>query len=265
MKLRDDASRAEGLMTWDDTFRFNCHPGIDCFNSCCRNVTIFLTPIDVIRLRKTLDMSSTDFLETYTHRVISQKTGLPAIILKMKEDETKSCHFVSEAGCTVYESRPYPCRLYPLDTDQGIEYKFIANEDFCHGLRESREWTVEEWRQTEGLLDYDDPDHNLKDVMLADQVWEDKIADPRMQDMVLMALYDLDRFREFVFNSSFLAKFRIDEDILEKIRADDLALLYFAGQWLRFALFGKKGFLKIDRDYLEQKKREVLGRKDAEK
>ncbi len=37
-----------------------------------------------------------------------------------------------------------------------------------------------------------------------------------------------------------------------------MALLYFAAQWLRFALFGKKGFLKIDRDYLEQKKRQVL-------
>ena len=36
-------------------------------------------------------------------------------------------------------------------------------------------------------------------------------------------------------------------------------LLYFAAQWLRFALFGKKGFLKIDRDYLDRKKKEVLG------
>jgi hypothetical protein len=51
----------------------------------------------------------------------------------------------------------------------------------------------------------------------------------------------------------------VDEDIVEKIRNEDVALLYFAGQWLRFALFGKKGFLKIDRDYLDRKKREVLG------
>ena len=101
--------------------------------------------------------------------------------------------------------------------------------------------------------------------MLADQLWESKIEDPRMQDMILMALYDSDRFREFVFSSSFLQKFRIDEDIIEKIREDDVALLYFGAQWLRFALFGKKGFLKIDRDYLERMKRVVLGNKELKK
>jgi hypothetical protein len=120
---------------------------------------------------------------------------------------------------------------------------------------------VERWRKEQGLYVYDDLDHNLKDVMSADQVWEQKIADSRMQDMFVMAIYDVDRFREFVFESSFLKKFHVDDDILEKIREDDVSLLYFAGQWLRFAFFGKKGFLKIDRDYLEHKKQIVLGGK----
>lgn len=261
MRLKDDKSRDERLMTWDDTFCFHCHPGIDCFNSCCRNVTIFLTPLDVLRLRKALNMTSADFLEQHTHKVVSRKSGLPAVILKMTDTETKQCPFVSQEGCRVYENRPYPCRLYPLDTEQGVEYKFITNADTCHGLRESREWTVEEWRRDQGLLDYDDLDHNLKDVMHADQAWEEAISDARMQGMFLMALYDVDRFREFVFKTSFLKKFQVDDDILEKIREDDVALLYFASQWLRFVLFGQKGFLKLDRDYLERKKKEVLAQK----
>src|SRR5208283_2602969 len=259
MKLKTSSCDDKRLMTWDDTFSFSCHPTIDCFNSCCKDVTIFLTPLDVVRLRTALGISSTEFLETYTHRLISQTTGLPAVALKMREDSTKTCPFVAEAGCTVYEARPYSCRLYPLDTEQGVEYTFIVDEGTCHGLRESQEWTVESWRREQGLHAYDDLDHNLKDVMAADQVWESKIQDPRMQDMCLMALYDPDRFREFVFKSSFFQKFHVDEDIVEKIRDDDVALLYFASQWLRFALFGKKGFLKIDREYLERKKREVLG------
>ena len=41
--------------------------------------------------------------------------------------------------------------------------------------------------------------------------------------------------------------------------------LYFAAQWLRFALFGKKGFLKIDKDFLEKKKHEVLSKGKSEK
>jgi Fe-S-cluster containining protein len=246
-------------MTWDDTFSFSCHPTIDCFNSCCKDVTIFLTPLDVVRLRTALGISSTEFLETYTHRLISQTTGLPAVALKMSANEAKTCPFVTEKGCAVYDDRPYSCRLYPLDTEQGVEFSFIVDEGTCHGLKESQEWTVESWRREQGLHAYDDLDHDLKDVMSADQLWESKIQDPRMQDMCLMALYDLDRFREFVFKSSFFQKFHVDEDIVEKIRNEDVALLYFAGQWLRFALFGKKGFLKIDRDYLDRKKREVLG------
>lgn len=259
MKLKSSSCDDKRLMTWDDTFSFKCHSAIDCFNSCCKDVTIFLTPLDVVRLRTALGISSTEFLEKYTHRLISQTTGLPAVALKMSETAAKPCPFVTEKGCSVYNDRPYSCRLYPLDTEQGVEYSFIVDEGTCHGLRESQEWTVESWRREQGLHAYDDLDHNLKDVMAADQVWESKIQDPRMQDMCLMALYDPDRFREFVFKSSFFQKFHVDEDIVEKIRDDDVALLYFAGQWLRFALFGKKGFLKIDRDYLERKKRDVLG------
>jgi uncharacterized protein len=263
MKIQSQDSPPSGdLMTWDDTFHFKCHPGIDCFNSCCRDVTIFLHPLDVVRLRKALNITSQDFLEQHTHRVVAPVSGLPAVVLKMREDETKTCPFVTEQGCGVYENRPYSCRLYPLDTEQGVEYTFIVNSARCHGLTEQEEWTVERWRKEQGLYDYDDLDHEFKDVMCAHEQWEAPVEDSRMQSMFLMALYDPDRFREFVFKSTFLSKFHVDDDIIEKIRNEDVALLYFAAQWLRFSLFGKKGFLKIDREYLDRKKKEVLGTKE---
>jgi Fe-S-cluster containining protein len=263
MKFKSQAGVPERLMTWDDEFCFSCHPEIDCFNSCCRDVTIFLNPVDVGQLRTALGISSTEFLGKHTVRLVSEATGVPAVVLKMLDDPAKSCPFVGEGGCSVYEARPYSCRLYPLDSDQGVEYRFIVGPDKCHGLTEPRKWTVDLWRSDQGLLQYDDPDHQLKDIMHAEEVWEAPIRDQRMQDMIYMALYDPDRFRSFVFETTFLEKFNVDEDILEKIRGDDVALLYFAAQWLRFALFGKKGFLKIDREYLEKKKKEVLfaGRK----
>jgi Fe-S-cluster containining protein len=259
MKIKGQESGDKRLMTWDDTFTFRCHRGLDCYNSCCRDVTIFLNPLDVGRLRNALGITSGEFLERYTVRVISEVTGIPAVVLKMRDDEEKRCPFVSEEGCTVYEARPYSCRMYPLDTDQGIEFRFIVDARTCHGLNESDKWTVESWKREQGLRAYDETDHQLADVMRANETWEASIQDPRMQDMIHMALYNPDRFREFVFTSSFLTKFRVDEDILEKIRDDDEALLYFAAQWLRFALFGKKGFLKIDPEYLNRKKQEVLG------
>ena len=257
MKLRDQTSGPDRLMTWDDTFQFRCHPEVECYNSCCRDVTIFLNPLDVVRLRNCLGITSTQFLDRYTDVVVSPVSGVPAVVLKMGSDEAKRCPFVGENGCSVYENRPYSCRLYPLDTEQGVEFSFLVDSNRCKGLCESEEMTVERWRREQGLLDYDDVDHNLKDVMNPDQLWEEKIHDPRMQDMILMTLYDPDRFREFVFNSSFLKKFHVDEDILDKIRDDDVALLYFGSQWLRFALFGDKGFLKLDRDYLQKKTKEI--------
>mgnify|MGYP003572990922 CR=1 FL=1 len=50
----------------DDTFEFSCHPGISCFNQCCADVNIFLSPYDVLRMKKRLSVPSTEFLDTYT-------------------------------------------------------------------------------------------------------------------------------------------------------------------------------------------------------
>ena len=49
----------------DDTFKFACHPGVSCFNRCCGDVNIFLSPYDVLRMKKRLGMTSGDFLEQY--------------------------------------------------------------------------------------------------------------------------------------------------------------------------------------------------------
>jgi hypothetical protein len=258
MQIKEQQPGSPRVMTWDDSFCFKCYPGIDCFNSCCRDVTIFLNPLDVGRLRKHLGITSTLFLAKYTVGLLSESTGIPAVVLKMNDDDEKRCPFVVSAGCSVYPARPFSCRMYPLDTDNGVEFHFITSAETCHGLNDSEVWTVERWRREQGLIDYDDTDHNLADVMAADQVWEAPIRNQKMQDMIHMALYDADRFRNFVFESSFLEKFKVDDDIIEKIRDDDTALLYFAIQWLRFALFGKKGFLKIDADFLKMKKKEVL-------
>ncbi len=265
MKIRRMEDKNDCVMTWDDTFSFRCSPSVDCYNSCCADVTIFLNPLDVGRLRTALGMTSTDFLERYTVRLHAESTGLPAVVLKMTDDQAKRCPFVTEAGCSVYEARPYSCRLYPLDTENGVEYRFIVDGKTCHGLVESEEWTVERWRKEQGLREYDEIDHELKDVMSAETLWEAPIKDERMKDMMYLALYDPDRFREFVFDSSFLRKFNIEGEIIDRIRESDTDLLFFAAQWLRFALFGKKGFLKIDKEYLERKKREVLQAQRSEK
>ena len=53
------------------------------------------------------------------------------------------------------------------------------------------------------------------------------------------ACYDLDKFRDFVFGSSFLARFELEDALVAKLRTDDEALMRFAFRWLRFALFAE--------------------------
>ena len=34
----------------NETFSFTCHPGVPCFNTCCADVNIIMTPLDVLGL-----------------------------------------------------------------------------------------------------------------------------------------------------------------------------------------------------------------------
>ena len=62
---------------------------------------------------------------------------------------------------------------------------------------------------------------------------------PEKMHMFHTACYDLDKFREFLFESTLLKRFDVDEDFVEEIRYSDEGLLRFAFLWLRFSLFGE--------------------------
>jgi hypothetical protein len=68
------------------------------------------------------------------------------------------------------------------------------------------------------------------------------IENPQIQQMIFMSLYNIDKFRKFVFESTFLERLEVEEDILEKIKKSDTDLLKFAFEWIKFGLFGKKVF-----------------------
>lgn len=233
----------------DDRFTFGCHPGVSCFNVCCRDVNIVLTPYDVLRLKTRLRMTSGEFLERHTVLPFTQDQLFPIPFLKMNDDAEKRCPFVAEAGCTVYRDRPWPCRMYPLghatnrttERPIGEEFWFLVREDHCRGHEGGREWTVREWMADQGTEPYDRMGEFYRDLTLHENfvVRRQQLTPPQM-DMFYMALYDTDRFRRFVFESSFLQRFVVQEDRVERMRSDDEELLEFGFLWLRFALFGER-------------------------
>jgi uncharacterized protein len=115
----------------ESEFCFNCHNKIACFNKCCGDVNIFLTPYDIIRLKKSLNITSGEFLRKYTLCPFDKNLKYPVILLKMEEDEKNRCPFVGDDGCRVYPDRPWSCRMYPLgmasaaDGDEQLDKEFF--------------------------------------------------------------------------------------------------------------------------------------------
>ncbi len=65
--------------------------------------------------------------------------------------------------------------------------------------------------------------------------------------MFFLVSYNIDKFKAFVFESSFLDRYDIDAETIEKIKADDIALLKFGLKWLKDVLF-KEGSYKLKED-----------------
>jgi Fe-S-cluster containining protein len=243
----------------DDTFSFRCYQSLECFTSCCNDVSIVLTPYDILRIKNALKMDSSSFLKQYTLSPFAKDQKIPVVILKM-DKETKSCPFVSlEKGCSIYENRPWACRMYPLGmaepdnpTPEDRRFYFLLKEDICLGHNEDHSIKVSEWITDQGIEEYDAYGAPFKELML-NPFWNgEEDLKPEQIDMYYMACYDLDRFRRFVFESRFLRLFDVDEDRIEAMRMNDLELSDFAIQWLKFSLF-KENSMKIKRSVIESK------------
>ena len=242
-------------------FKFKCHPGIECFTQCCRDINIILTPYDIIRLKNKLDLPSDEFLAIYTEAQLLEKTGLPVITLKFLEEEEKDadsklCPFVRETGCLVYDDRPTTCRYYPLgvaslshkeDAD-GEEFYFFVHEPHCLGFKEDKLWTVKEWRKDQGVDIHDEINAEWTDLLVRKRSFPPNMQlTEQTKKMFFLVSYNLDKFREFVFESSFLDRYEVDESTLNRIKDDEIELLKLGLKWLKWLLF-KEGDFKMKAD-----------------
>lgn len=257
-KFKEKILKEYPRMKKDDKFTFACHPGVSCFNKCCNDVNIFLTPYDIARLRKRLGISSTEFLDKYTILPIDENLKHPIVMLRM-DDETMNCHLVSDKGCTVYEDRPWACRMYPIgvaspneieEAKEEEEFFFLLKEDVCEGFKEGKEWTVREWMDNQGVEEYDELGKLFKEISLHEGFNKMKSIEPVKLEMFFMACYDIDKFRQFLFESTFFKRFDIDEKRKELMKTDDVELLKFGFDWIKFSFFGEKTMKLRDEDII---------------
>ena len=231
----------------DDSFQFACGPHVPCFTECCGKLELLITPYDLLRLRTKLGMTSGEFLDR--HCTVRWRTshGFPEVMLKMELESDKRCPFVAATGCSVYEDRPGACRIYPLGRGSSThpmdgsrrEFYFTVREDHCRGFEQTREWTIEDWLADQGMEEYNRINDLLMELYVLASRGRSIQIGPQHVQMFMMACYNLERFRDFVFKSAFLNKFAIDAHVVEEIRSDDVKLLELAFQWLKFALFAE--------------------------
>jgi len=242
-------------LSLDTKFKFSCHKGISCFTKCCSDIEILLTPYDIIRLKNRLGVSSGEFLNDYTYIEINEKNSHPFVFLKMSEDKERRCPFVTSDGCTIYADRPANCRYYPVgqaslrkmdeDVNRPVteEFYFFVKEEHCLGFREDKEWTIRNWRNDQEVDVYDTMNRGWKDILFRRSLPGVEV-DEKKQKAFYMACYDVDRFRNFVFESKFLAVFDIDKKTLEKIKKDELALMKFGFDYTKYILMMEETLIK---------------------
>lgn len=231
----------------DGSFDFDCHPRLACFTRCCKDADMYLYPYDIIRMKRPLEMSSDTFLNTHTVSAIRDNPFFPSVMLRMTdEDPEKPCPFLTPRGCRIYADRPAACRTYPLERGvartEGMknrqDFFFLKRHPYCQGHEESRKWTVAEWIADQEM----EPFNRMNDLWVdMDSLFR---ANPwgkereKQLRMAFTACFNVDKFREFVLNSSFLSRFSLSADRKEAVKESDEETLNLGFQWVRFFLTG---------------------------
>jgi len=234
-------------------FSFACHHGVSCFNRCCHEIDVILTPFDILKIKTDLKLRSDEFLTKYTTFHTLKETAIPLVKLKMRENSNGACIFLDGTkGCSIYYNRPHVCRSYPLGVAtldprqarfqmeaQSTEARFMIKEDMCMGHREPKTWTLTKWMEDQGTIKMEEANKPWMEIVAKLKAMNINEEQHHEITLFVMASYDLDTFRRFVFESSFLERFDVAEKKIKSIKSNEEKLLKFAMEWLKYALFGE--------------------------
>jgi Fe-S-cluster containining protein len=237
------------LLEDDAKIRFKCYKGISCFNACCKQADITLTPYDIIRLKQHLGVDSAEVLKNHTVPFEMDNHGVPGI--KMRTTDEGACLFMKEGeGCSVYENRPTACRYYPVamlamkPSDEATDKQAysLVKEPHCMGHAEDQELDIEGYRQDQGVIEYDTINRDFYQLILKKKSAGPAVGRPSETSLQLffMACYDIDRFRKFVVSEGFKNAYALTQDFYDQIEKDDEFALNFSMAFLRQVLFGEK-------------------------
>ena len=235
-------------LSLDAEFQFDCHPGIACFNQCCKKSDIQLLPYDILKLKHRKNMTSSEFVSCYTVPFEMDHHGMPGLKLGSKPGSSE-CVFLEEGGCSVYEDRPVACRYYALGNmgvykqgSQTVENIYFAvKEEHCFGHKEAKRQTVGEYRKSQGVETYDVMNEAWRDIVIKKRSAGPAVGAPSERSLQLfdMCSYDMDSFKEFIQTPGFRDIFDLSDNVIEALLEDEAKCLQFSFGFLKQVLFGE--------------------------
>ena len=145
----------------DEPFRFHCTM---CGKCCINREDLLLNPRDMYNLAKELGMTPHEVMNTYCETYIGSDSRLPMMRLKPR-GEIKRCPLLKDRKCSVHNSKPTVCALFPIG--RGIagekgnihsltvkDIRYFFSEPGCGDDSETH--TVREWLGEFGLSPEDE-------------------------------------------------------------------------------------------------------------
>jgi Fe-S-cluster containining protein len=226
-----------------DPWPFRCHPGLACFNACCRDKRLPLLPYDVLRLARGVGCRTDVFLAERATLEIDPASGWPALRITLAGDGR--CPYVRDEGCSVYADRPTCCRIYPLARavrlgSGGPEETFVvaAGPDRCGGFGAPARIAVAGWIEEQGLGPYRAANDRSAALFLDPRRPRPMRLEPEDVHAVVLALYNVDVFRESLQRPGAASRLGVAAAALERALESDEALLDLGHAWLAKRLFG---------------------------
>lgn len=119
---------------------------------CCRNSRIRISPYDILRICRRLNISTSEFHKKYSYFILDNEND--NLLTCMLKTEPKCC-FLGENGCEIYKDRPFGCRIYPLATQPFFDGKKLTINFYllekCLGICPDKKISLREYKKQQCL------------------------------------------------------------------------------------------------------------------
>jgi hypothetical protein len=101
-------------------------------------------------------------------------------------------------------------------------------------------WTISSWEADQEAAFFNQMTVRWAEVarLFQHDPFEGQGPDCQKGKMAFMAVYNIDAFRDFALNSSFLKRYKVKSQLRMKIKSDDVAVLKLGMAWIRMFLYG---------------------------